>query len=149
MVESETFLKDTFAYLKNDLIANISDPLVNSRPADSKFILTSYPTRKAVYPLITLKMINIIGRRAGMQTTAIDMGLELEVRVWGRNTAERDSIVTDIINRLKNIQFLTTGTAVAGLHDFNVLSAVEINEDGENTPKSKLITVSYRYYNPT
>lgn len=149
-IQSQTFVKDIFEFLKTDLLNNVEDPLaVNGiRASDSDFVLTAYPKKQVQYPIITLKITNMTAQRAGMQTTAIDTKVRLEIRIWARNTKERDTIFQDVLNRLKNIQFTTTGSAITGLHDFNMLSAIEINEEGDNTPKCKLVTVEYTYYNP-
>jgi hypothetical protein len=148
VINSQTFVYDVFDFLKTDLLNNIEDPLGAKRMNESDFVLTAYPLNPVQYPIITLKILNTTARRSGMQTTAVDTHMKVEVRVWARNTKERDSIFTDVLNRLKSIQFLSQGSSSMGLHDFNISSAVEVNEDGQNTPKSKLIVVEYDYYNP-
>lgn len=147
-VNESTFVADTLYLIKNDLTSNISDP-ISSRPSNSKFVMTSYPARRVVYPLITLKNINFTALRAGMQTDAMDMEMILEVRIWARNTKERDTLFTQVFNRLRNIQFSTSGSIDSGLHNFNLLSAVEVNEDGDQTVKSKIMEVSYTFFNFT
>ena len=142
-------MSDVFYYLKNDFNTNITDPLSSARNSKSKFVLTEYPGRMVNYPVITLKIANVNAVRAGMQTTAIDMDLMVEIRIWARNVKERDTIFQQVVNRLKDIQYTdSTGTQAAGLHNLRILGTNEINEDGINTPKSKIINVRYSYYNP-
>ncbi len=45
-VNSATFLADTVNLLRNDLSINITDPIVTTRSASSKFVMTSYPKTK-------------------------------------------------------------------------------------------------------
>lgn len=148
MVSSNTFVADTLYFIKNDLSSNITDPLSGSRPGNSTFVLTAYPAREAVYPIITLKVLNYNFLRAGMQTTAMDGLMNIEIRIWARNTKERDTIFTSVLNRLRTIQFTAnTGSVENDLHDFNMPSAVEVNDEGENGIKSKIMEVTYKFYN--
>lgn len=147
-VESATFVRDTLYFLKNDLSSNITDPISGSRPGNSAFVMTSYPVRQAVYPIITIKATNYNAVRAGMQTNAMDMTMTIEVRVWARNTKERDTIFTSVLNRLRQIQFTVgTGSVDNNLHNFNMPSATEIDEEGEQGIKSKVIEFTYKFYN--
>lgn len=142
-------MSDIFSYLVTDLNNNINDPLATSRPANERFVLTAYPKRAVSYPVITLRMPQIQAYRAGMQTNAIDTYITVEIRIWARNTKERDTIYQDVVNRLKDIQYIAnTGSQDSGLHNFKILNTQEVNEDGDNTPKSRIINVSYAYYNP-
>jgi len=143
-ISSATFIRDILFFIKNDLATNVTDPLSSSRDVNSHFVLTAYPQRVAIYPLITIKVLNYTANRAGMQTTDMDMKMNIEVRVWGRNTKERDELFTSVLRRLQSIQFTTsTGSEVNGLHDFNLNSAVEIDEPDV---KSKVIEVRYSFY---
>lgn len=146
VVTVNNFIADVFSFLKGRL-ETITDPLSGSRTT-SKFVLTSYPQSKVEYPLITIKMINRRAERAGMQTTAMDVNLTIEVRVWARNQKEKDDLYTDVYNVLKDAQFTaTTGSTANNLHDFTELSATEVDEEGQGTPKSRVGTFSYNFFN--
>jgi len=69
------------------------------------------------------------------------------VRIWARNQKEKDDLFAKVLNRLKDIQFTIDGTVVEGAHDFNLLSSVEVDEEGEKAPKSRIMQLSYKYYN--
>ena len=143
-----TFVRDVLFYIKNDLLANITDPIAAKRDDQSKFIMTSYPSRKTQYPLLTIKLINKTAARAGMQTTAMDVIITLEIRIWGRNQKEKEELYTDVYNRLKDIQFTdSTGSVAVGLNDFTERSAVELDEEGDNMPKSRIMQVEYKFFN--
>jgi len=149
-INSNTFLRDLLSFIKKDLLENITDPLSlekNKRSSDSSFIMTSYPQRLVQYPIITIKVPNIRALRAGMQTTAMDIFFTMEVRIWARNQKEKDDLFAKVLNRLKDIQFTIDGTVVEGAHDFNLLSSVEVDEEGEKAPKSRIMQLSYKYYN--
>ena len=143
-VEESTFVRDILFFIKNDLASNITDPISGSRKSASKFVMTSYPQRETQYPLITIKVPNYSATRAGMQIDAMDMQITVEVRIWARNIKERDTLFTDVFNRLRNIQFTANGSVDSNLHDFNVPSAVEVDEE---TVKSKVIEMTYNFYN--
>lgn len=145
MVDSNTFIRDTIFFIKNDLLTNVTDPISSSRPTNSKFVMTSYPQREAVYPLITLRIQNTSAVRAGMQTDNMDIELSIEVRIWARNVKERDELFTSVFDRLRSIQFTSGGSIDNNLHDFNMPSSVEIDEDGVGI-KSKVCEFIYRFY---
>ena len=110
--------------------------------------MTSYPHRFVQYPLITIKLMNQKAKRTGMQTTAMDVEIFLEIRVWARNQKEKDDISNSVYYTLRNLQFKSiTGSEANDLHDFNEQSAVEIDEDGDNQPKSRVLQIKYQFYN--
>jgi len=147
MVTSTTFISDILSFIKSDLTSNVTDPITSSRVSDSKFIMTSYPKRLAVYPLITIKLMNQEAKRAGMQTEAMDVTINLEIRVWARNQKEKDDLANTTYKRLRDIQFTaTTGSVANNLHEFKLLSATEIDEEGDNQPKSRVLQVQYKFY---
>lgn len=149
-IEKTTLLRDILYFIKTDLTTGVKDPIETKRSAKSKFIMTSYPQRPVQYPIITIKITNIEAYRAGMQTPAQDILVTLEIRIWARNEKEKDELYEIILNRLTNIQFTATGSTKAELHDLIMSSAVEIDEEGESGGqiiKSRVIAVSYSFYN--
>jgi len=147
MVESGTFIRDILFFIKNDLSNNITDPISSSRNSQSKFVMTSYPQRKVVYPLITVKLINQSATRAGMQNVAMDVVAVIEIRVWGRNQKEKDELANDCFKRLRDIQFTDdTGSIANFIYNYTLLSNVEVDEEGEDQPKSRILNVQYNFY---
>ena len=108
--------------------------------------MTSYPQRAVKYPIITIKVTNLEQARAGMQTTATDTLINLEVRVWARNEKEKDTISNQVMERLSNIQFTAAGSVNNDFHDVNILSAVEVDEEGDAGVKSRIIQVQYKFW---
>lgn len=152
MVTRSNIIHDVLFFIKDDLDGQITDPFSSKRSTKSKFIMTSYPQKAVQYPVITLKITNIEALRAGMQTTAQDITLTLEIRIWARNEKEKETIYQQVSNRLKNIQFTATGSIANNIHDYNELSAVEIDEPGEaggKVIKSRILQCQYRFYNLT
>jgi len=147
MVSSTTFIKDILNFIKSDISSNITDPIAGKRKTGGSFVMTSYPQRIVEYPIITLKLVNQKANRAGMQTTAMDVTITLEVRVWARNQKEKDEISNEIYKRLRDIQFTaSTGSIANDLHHYKLNSDVEVDEDGEGTPKSRILQVEYKFY---
>ncbi len=150
MTTKTNLVSDVLFFIKNDLSSNIIDPISIGRATNSKFIMTSYPQRAVQYPLVTIKISDIVGLRAGMQTTNQDFLLTLEVRVWARNEKEKEELYTKIINRLANIQFTaTTGSIANDLFNFNITSSVEVDSEGESNAqviKSRIAQITYNFY---
>lgn len=151
MTSKSTLLLDTLYFIKNDLNSSISDPISSTRSSKSEFVMTSYPARPVDYPIITIKASNVEAARSGMQTTSQDIVITLELRIWARNEKEKNDLYEDVLNRLANIQFTNlTGSIANDLHDFQVLSSTEIDEDGEpggKIIKSRILQCQYSFYN--
>ena len=146
-VTKANIISETLGFIKTDFLTNITDPL-SSRKSNSKFILTSYPQRDVEYPIITLKCIDLKAKRAGMQTTAQDITIKMEIRIWARNEKEKDTLYNSILNELANIQFTaSTGSVANNLHDLDILDSVEFDEEGEQGIKNRIIHVNYHFYN--
>lgn len=146
-IDVSSFVKDLVFFIKNDLSNNLTDPLFSVRNSQSKFVLTSYPHRLVDYPIITIKVPNYTAKSAGLATNAMDFVINIEIRVWARNIKEKEDLATSILNRLINIQFTTiTGSVANYLYKFNLSSAVEIDEEGDNTPKSRILNIQYKFF---
>ena len=147
VVESGTFIRDILFFIKTDFLSNITDPESTKRSNNSKFIMTSYPQRLAEYPIITIKVTNYSATRAGMQTTAMDVVMFIEIRVWARNQKEKDELANDCYKRLRDIQFTSGGSRENYLYDYGLLSAIEVDEPGDNQPKSRVLSIQYKFFN--
>lgn len=145
MVSRSTLLRDILFFIKDDLTSNVTDPISSTRPTNQKFVLTAYPQEAVEYPIITIKITDAEALRSGMQTTLMDITIILEVRIWGRTQKDKDTMYTEILDRLANIQFTaSTGSVANDLHDFNILSSVEVDEtDGA---KSRIAQIQYRFF---
>ena len=145
-VNTTTFLSDITIFLRDDLLTNITDPISASRPTNHKFVMTSYPQRGATYPLITIRNTNVSDiKRLGMQSELHWINIPMEVRVWARNVKEKDELSQQVINRLRDFELNTSGTVDAGAHDFRILSAVNVDEDGDGGVHSRIIEISYNF----
>ena len=110
--------------------------------------MTSWPEREVKYPLITLEITNVEESRAGMQTTAMDISLTVEIRIWSKSVAQSDKLAEEILDELADIQFTaSTGSVANDFHDFSVGSVVRVDEPGKGKTKSRIIQLSYRFFN--
>ena len=143
MVASANIIRDTIFFVKDFLDGEVTDPISSTRPANEKFIMTSYPSRAVTYPLITIKDLNTSGSMTlGFQSEASLVELQIEVRVWANNIKDRDNIADDIFDTLRLNQVGTSGTSQANnLHDLQLLSSVNVDED--NGSKSKVMTFKF------
>lgn len=146
MVVRAQLIRDILYFIKNDFQSNITDPISTTRKSVSAFIMTSYPQRPVDYPLITLKIPNIEAKRSGMQSTQLDIIVPVEIRVWARNEREKDTISQQVIDRLANFQHIASGSVDNDIHDFQVLSSTEVDEEGEGGTKSRVIVIQYKFF---
>lgn len=145
-------IQDILWFIKNHLNdqTELTDPISASRPGDEAWIMTSYPSRPVRYPIITIKDLNQNTLEIlGLRSEALLQSITMEMRVWGRNVAERDRLADQLFSvmRRQQIDAIPTSSVVSAetwdLHDFKLLSAVNVDEvDG---PKSKVLTVEYKY----
>lgn len=148
-ISSNTFIKDTVIFTRDFLDSNVTDPISGSR-SPAQFVFTSYPKKNVVYPIITVQNVNIEdGGNLGMQSELHLALLTIEVRVWARNTKERDEMAQSVIELLRANQFpFTSGTSeFAQLINFRVGSAINVNAgvEGEEVVRSKIIIFEYQY----
>ena len=147
MASRETIIGDVLFFLKSLISSNVTDPLTSSRGNSSAFVMTSFPEREVKYPMIVIQVTNIEEQRAGMQTTTMDMRLELEVRIWSKSVTQSDKMAQEILDLLGDKQFTSTGSIANDFHDFNIGSTVRVNEPGQGGTKSRIIQLSYRFFN--
>jgi len=142
-ISSSTFIADTINLLRDKLTSNITDPINSSRVGNDKFVLTEYPQRPVMYPIITVSdMGSRQESRLGMQSeeTAIRIGIEL--RIWARNVKERDELFDSIYDYLRDNQYTGDDITNANLHDFSVDNIINVSE---KDVKSKIMEVSYLF----
>lgn len=130
MVQSTNIIRDTIFYIKDLLDGEITDPISSTRPAQEKFIMTSYPTRPTRFPIITIKDVNSFDLNAmGFQSETMMHYIDIEIRCWGNTIAQRDTMADDVWETLRTNQIGITGTFQAnGLYDFKLLSNVNVDE---------------------
>ena len=142
---SSTFLSDTIKFIRDDLDSNITDPITAKRSGRDRFVMTSYPSRPVKYPIITVRATNInIVNRLGMQSEGVWTSIPVEIRVWARNQKEKDELSQEVFNRLRSNQFGSGSTVEFDIHDFTLNSSVDVDEDGENAPKSRVMEYEYK-----
>lgn len=143
-VNTTTFLSDTMILIRDDLLANITDPIAATRPAAEKFVMTSYPSRPVRYPIITIKNPNFsTPEKLGMASTLHKLNIPIEIRIWAMDEKQKDELAQQVVNRLRNVQL--TYYVPATLFDFQILSAVNVDENGIAGIKSKIIQTGWSF----
>ena len=80
----------------------------------------------------------------GSEGTAIN--ITVEIRIWGRNVRERDELFDQVYTYLRTNQLDTsTGLVASNLSGFTLTSALNIDEEGENGIKSKVMEVRFLF----
>ena len=148
MANRSTLFRELLFFLKDQINTNLTDPISSTRGSSSAFIMTSFPEREVKYPLITLEITDTSESRAGMQTTAMDITLTVEIRIWSKSVAQSDKFAQEILDLLANIQFTaSTGSTDNDFHDFNVGSVIRVDEPGKGATKSRIIQLNYSFFN--
>ena len=130
----------------------VGSPVVDNKARSvGKFVYSAYPRNPSgvQYPIITVKDAGISTiRHLGMQSEQTAMSFPVEIRVWARNTKERDQISQDVYSYFQGNQFGTGSTTRnLGLHDFKMTSMINVDEPGEEGVKSKVMEYEYLYLN--
>lgn len=147
MAERKTLFRDLLSFLKEDLSTNIVDP-ISGRGKTSKFVMTTFPEREVKYPLITLEIVDTEEVRAGMQTTAMDILLTVDVTIYSKSITQADKLTQEVMDRLADIQFVdNTGSIDNDFHDFQIVSCIPTNFPGKGGIKSRTIQLNYKFYN--
>jgi len=143
---SANFISESTLFIRDILRTNITDPLLRTGSGIS-FIYSSYPKKEVKYPLITVKPTDTSDiRRLGMQSEQVAMTMPYEIRVWARNEKEKDTLAQEIYTFLQGNQFgAGSVTSAVGLHDFNCTSMTNVDEEGEEGIKSKIMMYKYLY----
>lgn len=149
MATRATLIRDILFFVKDLISDNVTDPIAAKRGSSSKFVMTSFPQRQVKYPLIIVQLTNIEESRAGMQTTAMDITLPIEIRIWSESVAQSDQMSQEILDLLANQQFTSGGSIDNDFHDFTINSAIRVDEPGEGGTKSRIIQGQYRFFNVT
>jgi len=140
-----TFLSDSVIFMRDELNDNITDPESSARADRDRFVMTSYPKRGVKYPIITVKLENArIDRRTGMQSEGIWTIIPFEIRIWARNEKEKDELTEQVITFLRQNQFGSGGSVEFELHDFTWLSSFDVDEDGIEAVKSRILQIQYK-----
>ena len=147
MTERKTLFRDVLLFLKNIIDSNLEDPRQGNRSKTSSFIMTSFPDREVQYPLITLEVVNSEQVRAGMQSTRMDIGLEIQIRVWSKSVTQSDRLGEQILDLLAKEQFDSNGSVDNDFHDYNIGASVRVDEPGKGATKSRIIQLNYKFYN--
>jgi hypothetical protein len=150
VVNSATLISDSVIFIRDLLRDNVTDPLFGTRNIKDKFVHTSYPRREVNYPVLTVKHLDMpTTRPLGMGVSEQILSLTFEIRVWARNVVERDEMTQAIYHLLRTQQYTATGTRTNKLHDFYILSAVDVDEEGEQAIRSKVLTIKYMFITET
>lgn len=144
-VNSATFLADSIILMRDKIKNNVTDPISSIRPATENFVLTAYPKKAVTYPIITIIDRGISQpQRLGMASEGTIITLDIEIRIWARKVQERDELFDEVYQFLRTNQLdETTGLSDSNLHDFTLLSAINIDEDGEEGIKSKVMEIRF------
>jgi len=146
VITSENTLSDTIKFVRDFLRSNITDPIKLSRPVKEKFVMTSYPNRKTIYPLITVRGRIEGSTKLGQQSEQQLTNIVIEVRIWSRNEKEKNDLFGEVSNKMLKNQHPTatanTSTNVQ-LFDFGINFANDLDEFGEDAVKSKISEFRY------
>lgn len=141
-IATSTFLRDIVLFLRNTLRTTVTDPITRT---DNSFVMTSFPKRNTQYPLITVRNTGCDTRRLGIGSETIWINVNIEVRVFARNSKECDSLTEDVVNTLRSAQFGSGSTNDEQIYGFNLTSLnYLVDEEGDqNIIHSKILEFAY------
>jgi hypothetical protein len=145
VIRSDKFIQDIILFIRNVLRERVTDPLINENTFRTEgFVMTAYPARKVQYPIITIKQTNISTQKLGMASEMQYATINVEVRIWARNSKEVDEMTGEVIDILRDLEFDADGTSNEEIHGFRLLSCIPIVEVGsENNIHSKVLNFGY------
>lgn len=145
-ITSSGLLSNVILFIRDRLRSNITDPLSASRASNQKFVMTSYPMRDTVYPIITVRGEIEGDRKLGQSSESALVSIGIEVRIWARNEKEKNNLTDSVYDYLRCNQYPTatdnTSTNVQ-LWDFGIDFAKDLDDPGQDGVKSKIM--KYRY----
>jgi hypothetical protein len=146
MVSHQTIVHDTISFLRDKLASNITDPNSAQHTGNNKFVMTSYPDRKTIYPVIIIDVTNFSDQPVGLGSENRITTIEFQIDIWGRTAQERDTLQDAVYHFLRGYQ-TGSGEAVLAekLLNFNIGSAVHVDEEGINQPHRSIITGTYQH----
>lgn len=141
VINTANYISELIVFIRNRLRTTVTDPV--TRSGNQSFIVTSYPARDVIYPIITITQAGgSVPERLGFRSEQALASVDLEVRVWAKNSKQRDTLSESVINSLRNSQL--SSTIDAQIYGFAVTSISEVNEEGSAGIKSKIIIFNYK-----
>ena len=145
-ISTDNFISDTTLYVRDDLRANITDPISGIRPAGQQFIYTNRPQNGSTHPLMIVKVENPSDIRSlGQRSSLKWLVMTVRVLIETQSQTQKDKLTQDVINRLRSIQFTATGTVYAKLNDHSLISAIDNDDDGDGGVARKIIRFQYKF----
>lgn len=139
MVNAGSVIHDSVLHLRN-IIAS----------GTGRNCYTSYPERttRSLFPFVTIAHT---GQRSSPMSIADAKGtqfiLTFDINVFALNTKDRDVYADKLIYQLRTMQpAASSGTIAQGLHDFRIVSSVNIDEPGKQGIHRKVIGAQYKFY---
>lgn len=140
ILTTKRFKSQIIIFYRELLRANITDPNTDRNDPDA-MVFTSYPRNNTVYPIITVKHSNSSEpQRLGMSSEAKRVEMQFEVRVWARNEKEKEEMADEVYNILQRADLGSGGFVDSGIYNYQITNIVNVDEEGEQAIKSKVIT---------
>jgi len=134
------YISNTVLFVRNLIKDNIVDP--ESRT--SGFVMTSFPKRKIVYPVITVKVSSSGAVKLGMQSEISQATIVIEIDVFAKNAKQSDELTQEVIEVLRTNQLGTGSTNANDIHGFQMTSLVPVVfTENTQTIHRKNMTFSY------
>lgn len=145
MVSSDTVVQSTTILLRDKLLSNITDPLSGQRASNEKFVMTASPERPVKYPVIIVEIEDFEDFPAGIGTEQRRLVVLFSVDIWARTVVERDLLTDRVRAYLKSYQIDSSDIISEDLFGFKINSAVNVDEEGLNSPHRKIVRGSYQF----
>lgn len=149
-INNQSIIEDITKRLKNLIASGITDPISSTRTGSSAFVMTSFPEKRAEYPMITLRINLGASEHLGMQSEGKLIPVLLFIDVWSKNVGMKDWLAGSVFNVLRENQYGTntttgSGTVLERLYDFRLLNMVDLDEPGAGGVHRKSIQCQYQF----
>jgi len=110
-IDTTKIIHDTVIFVRDFLRNNLTDPKSATRPADAKFVLTNYPSRKVYYPHVIVYQLSGTGERLGGNSFIFKYPIRIAIDVLSLSVKECDDISDEILHKIRSNldQFINFG----------------------------------------
>lgn len=127
---------------------SLSDPNSSTRPSNSRFILTSYPSRPNRYPYVVIEVLSASGGRIDKRQTLFEETITIRFSVRGKIKTHCHNIINGISEVMKR-DWQTL--AESGLNEIEITGASNVTWDTGNKIYGRTMTIQcivYSMYSP-
>lgn len=123
--------------VRDDFSGSIVDPLGRSGEG-SGFVMTSFPERDVVYPVIIIKLEGVDNTYTGLSSVDGVQDFSLIIKVYGRSVKERDGLADQVVSRI-NVTRILSFAGNNFIFGVNIVQVFDMDEEGKGGVHVKVL----------